>query len=234
LIILKKVSIYIFIIFLVHIFAYPVLCQQGKSKTDKSKPKTEQAKPKAEENKPKTDESKSKPPEGNAPEGEGSLKVATVNIEMLVKNSLAYKAADLEWSRELAKKQEGIEQKSKELETLQKKLDSLDGEGLKDRNKIESDIEQLKLDIKYLINDNKKELSTKEKGFFDEISKDIIKVVEEYGKANNFDYIVNESSVLVLFTDTNLDITAEMLIRYNNYWESKKNTSAPAAAPAKK
>jgi outer membrane protein len=226
LIILKKISIYIFIIFIVHFFTYPVFCQEGKSKTDKSKPKTEQATPKAEENKPKTDE-------GNQA-AEGNLKVATVNVEMLVKNSLAYKAADLEWSRELAKKQEGIEQKSKELETLQKKLDSLEGEGLKDSNKIEADIEQLKLDIKYLIDENKKDLSTKEKWFFDEISKDIIKVVEEYGKTNNFDYIVNESSVLVLFTDVNLDITAEMLIRYNNYWESKKNTTAPAATPAKK
>jgi outer membrane protein len=220
LIILKKISIYIFIIFIVNVFAYPVLCQQGKSKTEQTKPKAEEAKP--------------KPSEGEAQVSEGNLKVATINIEMLVKNSLAYKAADLEWTREHTKKQEGIDQKRKELETLQKQLDSLDAEGQKDRSKLESNIEQLKVDIKYLFENNKKEMSTKEKELFDEFSKDIIKVVEEYGKTNKFDYIVNNSSILVLFTDKNLDITPEILTKYNTYWESKKNSVAPVASPKKK
>jgi len=155
---------------------------------------------------------------------ENSLKVGTVNIEMLLKNSLAYKAADLALSRDLAKKQEEIEQKRKELNLLQKKYDGLDGGNIKELKKIQSDIERLKVDLKYLIKSNKKDLNEKKKDAIKEMSKDIIEVIEDYGKKNGFDYIVNESSILVIYSDVNLDITAEMLIKYNNFWESENST----------
>ncbi|MBU1626593.1 OmpH family outer membrane protein [bacterium] len=189
---MKKISLYIFLIFIIHISIYSVYCEE-------SKPKIE----------------------------EKNLKIGTVNIEILLKNSLAYKAADLEWSRELAKKQDEIDQKRKELEALMKQLDTIQGDALKNHKQIESNIEQLKIDLKYLVNDNKKKLNKKEKEFYDVISKDIIHVIEEYGKTNGYDYIVNESSILVLFSDIDLDITAEMLSKYNNYWESKKNQAQP-------
>ena len=140
-------------------------------------------------------------------------------------NSLAYKAADLEWSRDLAKKQEEIEQKKKELDLLYNKLDSIEIENFKDRKKIESNIERIKVDLKYLKKSHKKELSEKERDFYEEISKDIEDVIGEYGKENGFDYIVNESSPLVVYTDIGLDITGEMLIKYNKYWESKHSLS---------
>jgi Skp family chaperone for outer membrane proteins len=162
---------------------------------------------------------------------EKTLKVGSVNIEMLLKNSLAYKAADLEWSRELSKKQDELEQKKQELDSLQKQINSLDSENTKDRKKLEVNVEQLKVDLKYLVDTNKKDLSEKEKGFFEELTRDIVKVVEDYGKENKFDYIVNESSPMVVYTNISFDITAEMLVKYNSYWESKKGKPKPTTTP---
>jgi outer membrane protein len=155
------------------------------------------------------------------------IKVGTVNVETLVKNSLAFKAADLEWSRELAKKQDEMEKKKKDLDSLDQKLTTLTEADSKEKNKTQSEIDQMKVDLKFLLNNYKVELKDKEKSVFDEITKDIVKVVEDYGKANGFTYIVNESSPLVVYADINIDITAEMLTKYNQYWESKKPASKP-------
>ena len=83
------------------------------------------------------------------------IKIGTVNIEMLLKNSLAYKSADLEWSREFAKKQEEMEQKKKELDLLQKQMMTVESGNTRERKKIEVGIEQLKVDLTYLIKSNK-------------------------------------------------------------------------------
>jgi len=158
------------------------------------------------------------------------LKIGTVNIEMLMKNSLAYKAADLEWSREFAKKQDEIEQKKKEYDSLQNKLKSLEVNDTRGRRKLEVELEQLKIDLKYLVNVNKKDLSKKEKKFFEELTRDIVKVINQYGSENNFDYIVNQSSPIVFYSNITLDVTAEMLLKYNNFWESKRSASDSKSA----
>ena len=153
------------------------------------------------------------------------IKVGTVNLEMVIRNSLSYKAADLEWSRILSQKQVEIENKKQEIDSLKADLNNLEPGNNSERNKIELNLEQMKVDLKYLVKSHKKDLSLKERKFFEQISSELEIIISDYGKKQGYDFIINESSIFVIHINVALDITGEILTEYNNYWESKQNQS---------
>ena len=115
-------------------------------------------------------------------------------------------------------KESVIEEKGKEIEKLkselQKQASALSSEAKKSK---EDELEKLFRDYQRTVQDSQEEVKKKEGELSEAILKGVHELVDDIGKKEGYKIIIEKS--LALYVNTDLDITADVIKRYN---KSKK------------
>lgn len=79
----------------------------------------------------------------------------------------------------------------------------------------EEEIKRAKIDLKRLAEDADRELNRLQKEFLEKIDKEVMKIIERIGKEQGFTAIFSTAGGALLYADTSLDITAEVIKAYD-------------------
>jgi outer membrane protein len=149
-------------------------------------------------------------------EAETELKVAFVDLQKALAMSKAGKAAQTSYQREVKKAQSGIDKKKGEFEkrkeSFQKQRDNLNERALVEK---EEELLQLKKDIERDFKDSQQKLQRKNAVMVGDLIKKIREAVASVGKEKSLTVIFEKSSQTVLYADTSIDITDEVVARFD-------------------
>lgn len=145
------------------------------------------------------------------------LRIAYVDLQKALAESKAGKKAQKSYEQEVKQAQAKIDKKKDEFEKLrasfQSQRDSLNKEALAEK---EEKLLAMEKDIKRSFTDSQETLRRKNAQIVNELVKDVRKVVDEVGKAKNFTFILEKNAQAVLYTDSSLDITDEVVAKFNS------------------
>lgn len=97
----------------------------------------------------------------------------------------------------------------------------------KAKNDLEDQYQRELRDRERFLKDAQEELRKKEATLIKPIRDDLDKIIDEYGRKNNIDLILDVKAPGVIYASDRIDITAAILDLYN-----KQSQNKPAAAPA--
>ncbi len=147
---------------------------------------------------------------------ESEIKVAFVDLQKALAMSKAGKEAQTSYQGEVKKAQSGIDKKKqvfeKRKESFQKQRDNLN-----ERARVEKEEEllQLKKDIEREFKDSQQKLQRKNAIMVGELIKKIREAVASVGKEKSLTMIFEKSSQSVLYADRSIDITDEVVARFD-------------------
>ncbi|MDP8289419.1 MAG: OmpH family outer membrane protein [Candidatus Susulua stagnicola] len=145
------------------------------------------------------------------------LKIGYVNIFTVFDDYEKTKDYDQELEVMKTAAEKKLKIKKEAIEKLQNKLGLLkDSEKVKEEAKLEEEVNEYRDLEREIFTDIKKERDDKMK----DIGDDITEIVKDYAKDNNFDLIVNGSTVL--YGAKTMDITNEILKVSNKNYKKKK------------
>jgi len=155
-------------------------------------------------------------------------KFAYIDAQRLLLESIPGKEA----AGQMEKLQKDKQAQLEKLETSIKKL----GEQLaaktpamseKAKNDLEDQYQRQLRDRERFLKDAQEELRKKEAALIKPIRDDLDKIIDDYGRKNNIDLILDVKAPGVIYASDRIDITAAILDLYNKQAQSK-----PAATPA--
>lgn len=135
-------------------------------------------------------------------------KKATKTLEELVAGKQAV----------LAEKEEEIKKLKEELEK-QKQSPMFTADAMKDK---EANLNKLVRDLQIKVNDYQEEVQKKEAEFRSEIIKGLRAVINGYGEKEGFTVIFESRESGMLYSQKNIDVTDEILKKYNEASKTKK------------
>lgn len=144
------------------------------------------------------------------------LKFAYVDLEKALASSKAGQAAKKDYSEEVKRASSDLEKKKDELKSLQEQFDkqskSLSQEA---RDRKMDDLMSREKDLKRLYQDSKESLQRKESKLLGDLIDRLRVVVQEVGDEKNYTMIFEKSSQAVLYANQSIDITDEVIQRFN-------------------
>jgi outer membrane protein len=165
--------------------------------------------------------------------GAQGIKVAVVDMEQAIVQSVEGKKAETTWSTKFESLRKGIEAKQQELETIQNKLKTQDRLLAADaKDGLTKDAERLQTEITRDQEDGQKELDTLRSDLMRPIAEVAETVVNNFAKEQGFTLIIdlsNPDNTSVVWRNPNADITEEIIKRIDA--EMAKN---PSKNPSKK
>jgi outer membrane protein len=145
------------------------------------------------------------------------LKVAVVDIRKVVTTSQAGSAAQKDYEKEVKGARARLDVKKKELESqqqaFQKAKDSLSG---KARSEREDTLLGLEKEFRRSVQDTEEQLRKKNGQLLGELFKRVRTVVNDIGKKGDYSLILEKGDNSVLFAESGLDITNEVIERLND------------------
>lgn len=159
---------------------------------------------------------------------EPSLKIGYVDLQKAARESKAGKEAFALLKKDFDQKQAIIEKRQNEIQKLQGELNQqgllLTEESKKDKEEVY--VKKLK-DLKRYIDDSNQELQKKEKELTQKIFLELVKIIDKIGKEGQYTLIFERQEGL-LYASQAIDVTDEVMKRY----DQQGNQSAQSAAPA--
>ncbi len=152
-----------------------------------------------------------------------SLKIGYVDLQKVINESEAGKAAREEFSQEIKKRQAEVNRRQKEIKDLQeeysKKATVLKEEA---RRKKQQEIAEKSRGLQEFIARSERELRQKESKLTKEIIGDIRAIVVEYAKEKGYTYIFEKREGGILYGPEGDDLTQEIIKRYNKKYRALK------------
>lgn len=143
-------------------------------------------------------------------------KVGYIDIKVVIRDSKAGKAANSSFQKEVETKRAVIEQKRKALEDMRQ--DFVKNRSVMSESKIKTmaeSIERKQKDLERTTEDVRVELQRKDLELTQNVLKDIEAIVNEIGKKESFDLIVERSEAGILFGSDASDITQKVVTAYD-------------------
>lgn len=143
-------------------------------------------------------------------------KVGYIDIKVVIRDSKAGKEANSSFQKEVETKRAVIEQKRKALEDMRQ--DFVKNRSVMSESKIKTmaeSIERKQKDLERTTEDVRVELQRKDLELTQTVLKDIEAIVNEIGKKENFDLIVERSEAGILFGSDASDITQKVVTAYD-------------------
>lgn len=143
-------------------------------------------------------------------------KVGYIDIKVVIRDSKAGKDANSSFQKEVETKRAVIEQKRKALEDMRQ--DFVKNRSVMSESKIKTmaeSIERKQKDLERTTEDVRVELQRKDLELTQNVLKDIEAIVNEIGKKENFDLIVERSEAGILFGSDASDITQKVVTAYD-------------------
>ena len=143
------------------------------------------------------------------------LKVGVVDVQRVIGESQAGQAAKEKFGSQVKKIEAGLLKEKQEVEKMKSDFDKkspLMNE--EDKRNLEKEIQ--KRERAYMLSgrDSQEELGQREREITGQIFKDIVKIVNEVGKAEKFSLILERSQVP--YSDDAIDVTKKVIDLYNS------------------
>ncbi len=143
-------------------------------------------------------------------------KVGYIDIKVVIRDSKAGKEANSSFQKEVETKRAVIDQKRKALEDMRQ--DFVKNRSVMSESKIKTmaeSIERKQKDLERTTEDVRVELQRKDLELTQTVLKDIEAIVNEIGKKESFDLIVERSEAGILFGSDASDITQKVVTAYD-------------------
>lgn len=144
------------------------------------------------------------------------VKVGYVNMQRALENSAAGQAAARKLSELWEKYKAEITADKEKMEQLKAEIDKqslLWNE--KTRRDKEDELRRMERDYQRMLKDVQDEIKARESEFSETISKEILKVVEEIGKADGYTVILEKKSSAILYAPPTADLTDRVIKAYD-------------------
>lgn len=164
-------------------------------------------------------------PEPPRPFPEGA-KVAFVNVQRIATESAEGKSATKKLDALREKKTNDLNDKNKALQAAQNKLQQSGGV-LSDaaRGQLEKEIERIQVDIQRFTQDAQTEVQDLQQELQNDFQRKLIPVIQKVASEKSLYLVFSQSDAGIVWADTGLDITADVIKRFDAV------TAAPAVAP---
>ena len=154
------------------------------------------------------------------------LKIAYVDIQKAVGDSVAGKNAGERFKGDVKKAEDSLMKEKNEVEKLGETLEKQNAMLSEDtRREKEKDFLRRKRDYERLLKDQQTELQIKEAELKNEILGGLIPIIQKYGKENGYSIIFGKSDVLLLYASESLDITDKITTIYDAEYKNKPSKS---------
>jgi outer membrane protein len=146
--------------------------------------------------------------------------IAVVDIERALAVSEAGQNAQKDYQKEVKARQKELDAKKAKFdklkESLEKQHKSLSKEALREKA---AELDRMDKEVTRLYQDSQEELRRRNAVIVADLLRDLRKVVLAFGKENNYKMILDKGSDALLFADKTVDVTQEVIDRFN---ESQK------------
>jgi len=145
-----------------------------------------------------------------------AAKTAVVDLQRCMRESNEGKRVSESLKKEIEAMQQRYNKANQELESLNKEIEkqslmlSLDA-----RESKQTELDKKKRDLTYLAQDLEEEQTAAQQNASQKLLKDIYTIVENFGKQQAFDLILEKSTSGIIFTSNALDITDQIIKEYN-------------------
>lgn len=143
-------------------------------------------------------------------------RIAFVDLEKALSTSRAGVEAQKQFEAQLKKAQTGIDSKKGEVERMReavnKQKDSLNAKALAER---QEEILNMEKGLKRNFEDKQDELRKERARLFGDLVKRMKRVVDEVGKAEGFTVILEKNGQGVLYADSGIDITDQVVKKFD-------------------
>ncbi len=150
-------------------------------------------------------------------------KIGYVDLQKALNESEGGKRAKSSLEEIIKAKQKIIDERGAEIEKLKSEMDKqaslLSAEALK---KKQDELDRKIREYKRFVQDSQEEVKKKEAELTKEILNDLVKVVQQIGKEENYTIILEKAEGLILYADSAIDLTDKVIKRYNEEIKTKK------------
>jgi outer membrane protein len=161
----------------------------------------------------------------------GPLKLAVINVDRLVTDSALGKEAFARVKKIADQKKEEGEKLTKELREMEQKLAD-QGASLADDKKdaLQKQYQEKAIAFKRFQDDAQRALEEAQKRELEELQKRVMPVITQIGKERGFTLVFNKFQSGLVFADESVDITDDVLKRFNTMVAVPAAASAPSAS----
>ena len=144
------------------------------------------------------------------------LKIAYVDLQRALNESDAGKAAKERFKQQVDRLQVDLKKKKDQLDSLKEQLEKKASVMKEEEARnMQKDYEKRLRDFERSYKDSQGELQQKDNELTVELLKELQGVIEEFGKEGGYSMILEQSSSSVLYGAPDLDITEQVIARYN-------------------
>ncbi|HEY7111325.1 MAG TPA: OmpH family outer membrane protein [Thermoanaerobaculia bacterium] len=173
------------------------------------------------------------PAAASAPASAGPIKIAVINVDRLVTDSALGKEAFARVKRIADQKKEEGDKLTKELREMEQKLAD-QGASLADDKKeaLQKTYQERAIAFKRFQDDAQRSLDEAQKKELEELQKRVMPVITQVGKERGFTLIFNKFQSGLVYADEAVDVTDDVLKRFNTTVAVPASSPAAAAAPS--
>jgi outer membrane protein len=144
------------------------------------------------------------------------LKVGYVDLQRALNESTAGASAKERFKAQVEKLQGDLKKKKDQLDALKEQLEKKASVMKEEEARnLQKDYERKARDFERSYKDSQAELQQKDNELTIELLKELQGVIEAFGKENNYSIILEQSSSSVLYGAAELDLTEQIIARYN-------------------
>lgn len=144
------------------------------------------------------------------------LKIGYVDLQRALNESEAGKAAKEKFKVQVDRLQGDLKKKKDQLDALKEQLEKKSSVMKEeDARNMEKDYQKKLRDFERSYKDSQAELQQKDNELTVELLKEIQVVIEQFGKENSYSIILEQSSSSVLYGSPELDLTEQIMARFN-------------------
>jgi len=162
-----------------------------------------------------------------------NIKLAVINVDRLVTDSALGKEAFARVKKVADQKKEEGDKLTKELREMEQKLAD-QGASLADDKKelLQKQYQERAIAFKRFQDDAQRALDEAQKKELEELQKRVMPVISQVGKERGFTLIFNKFQSGLVYADDAVDVTDEVLKRFNTTIAMPAPAANPAAAPS--
>ncbi len=144
------------------------------------------------------------------------LKIGYVDLQRALNESDAGKAAKERFKQQVDKLQVDLKKKKDALDSLKEQLEKKSSVMKEEETRnLQKDYERKLRDFERSYKDSQGELQQKDNELTVELLKELQGVIEQFGKEGGYSVILEQSSSSVLYGSPELDLTEQVIARYN-------------------
>jgi outer membrane protein len=164
----------------------------------------------------------------------GPFKLAVINVDRLVTDSALGKEAFARVKKLADQKKEEGEKLTKEIREMEQKLAD-QGASLADDKKeaLQKQYQERAIAFKRFQDDAQRQLEEAQKKELEELQKRVLPVITQIGKEKGYTLVFNKFQSGLVYADEGVDITDEVLKRFNTTVAMPAPAGAPGAAQPK-